>query len=153
MNTMKILGLTATALGVVLATSTEMRGAEVAYLKLTRPMVIAGVDLRAAVYAVQWDLQGTRATVTFSRRGRVVATVQGTCATLDRIVPGPTLYFSRRPEGYFAIAALGFAGSNRGIVFPLLRSRPRNAQGDPVGSAFQEEDWHASQKPHPQIYK
>jgi hypothetical protein len=138
---MRILGLTAAALGVVLAASTEARGAEAHYLKLTRPVVLGGVDLRAAVYTVQWDLQGTRATVTFSRKGRVVATVQGGCATFDRSVPNDTLYFSKDPDGFLAISALRFASTNKGIVFPLVRSRPHPPTDNPMGNALMEENW------------
>lgn len=136
MNMMKILGITAAALGIVLAANTEVRGAEAHYLKLTRPMVVAGIDLRAAVYNVQWDFQGTRATVTFSRKGRVVATVEGECATFDRSVPNDTLYLSKHPDGFLAVKALAFASSNKGIVFPVVRSHPHPAQDIPVGSSL-----------------
>jgi hypothetical protein len=140
MNTVKILGLTAAAFGAVLGANSEVRGAEAHYLKLTHPMVVAGVDLRAAVYAVHWDLQGTRATMTFSRKGRVVATVQGECATLGRSVASDTLYFSKRPDGYFAIVALGFAGSDKGVVFPLVRSHSRPPQDIPLNMEMMEEN-------------
>jgi hypothetical protein len=153
MNAMKILGLTAATLGVVLAANTEVRGADAHSLKLTRPMVVAGVDLQAAVYTVQWDLQGTRATVRFSRKGRVVATVQGECTTLGRSVPGDTLYFSKRPEGYFAIMALGFAGSDKGIIFPLVRTHPRSPQDTPAGDLLMEESWRSAPQPRPPISK
>ena len=141
MDTMKILRVTVTALGVVLAANTEARGAEVHYLKLTRPMVLGGVDLRAAVYTVQWKLQGTRATVTFSRKGRVVATVQGECATFDRSVPNDTLYFSKDPDGFLAISALRFASTNKGIVFPLVRSRLHPPNVNPMDNRLMQENW------------
>jgi len=141
MDMTKILGLTVTALGLLFAGNTEVRGAEAHYLKLTRHMVVAGVDLQAAVYNVQWDLKGTRATVTFSRKGRVVATVQGGCATFDRSVPNDTLYFSKDPDGFLAISALRFASTNKGIVFPLVRSRPHPPTDNPMGNALMEENW------------
>jgi len=141
MNMMKILGLTAAALGVVLAANTEVQGVEVRHLRLPRPMVVAGVDLRAAVYTVQWDIQGTRATVTFSRKGRLVATVQGESATLGRSVSSDTLYFSKDPDGFLAINALGFASTNKGIVFPVVRSHSHPSRDIPVGNPLKEESW------------
>jgi hypothetical protein len=118
MNMMRILGLTAAVFGVVLAANSEMRGAEAHNLKLTGPIVVAGVDLRAAVYDIQWDVQGTRATVIFSRKGRVVATVHGDCAVFDRSVPSDTLYVSKHPDGFVAINALAFASTNSTHITP-----------------------------------
>jgi len=141
MDKMKIMGLTVTALGLLLAGNSEVRGAEARYLKLTRPMVVAGVDLRAAAYNVQWDRKGTRATVTFSRKGRVVATVQGDCATFDRSVPNDTLYLSKDPDGFLAIRALRFASTNKGIVFPLVRSRLRPPKDNPMDNRLMQENW------------
>jgi len=141
MDMTKILKVTVTALGLLLAGNAEVRGAEVCYLKLTRPMDVAGVDLQAAVYNVQWDLKGTRATVRFSRKGRVVATVRGECATFDRSVPNDTLYFSKDPDGSLAIRALRFASTNQGIVFPLVRSRPHLPMDNPMGNLLMEENW------------
>ena len=150
MNMKKILGLTAAALGVVLAAHPEVRAAEVHYLKLPRTMVLAGVDLRAAVYTVQWDLQGARATVTFSRKGRVVATVQGECATFDRSVASDTLYFSKDPGGFLAINALGFASTNKGIVFPVVRSHPHHI---PLDNSLVEGSWPNTAPPVPRVYR
>jgi len=141
MDKMKIMGLTVTALGLLVAGNSDVRGAEALYLKLTRPMVVAGVDLRAAVYNVQWDLKGNRATVTFSRKGRVVATVQAECATFDRSVPNDTLYFSKDPDGLLAISALRFASTNKGIVFPLVRSRLHPPKVNPMDNRLMQENW------------
>jgi hypothetical protein len=149
----KILGLTVTALGLMLAGNTEVRGAEASHLKLTRPMVIAGVDLQAAVYDVQWDLKGTRATVRFSREGRVVATVQGERATFDRSVPNNTLYFSKDPDGFLAIRALRFASTNKGIVFPLVRSHLHPPTDNPMGNSLMEENWRNHTPRVPKVYK
>jgi hypothetical protein len=141
MSMMKILGLTAAMFGIVLAANTGVRAAEVHYLKLPRTMVLAGVDLRAAIYTVQWDLQGPRATVTFSRKGRIVATVQGDCATFDKSVPNDTLYFSKDPDGFLAIGALRFASTNKGIVFPLVRSRLHPPKDNPMDNRLMQENW------------
>ena len=153
MDMTKILGLTVTALGLWLAGTTEVRGAEARYLKLTRPMVVAGVDLQAAVYNVQWNLTGTRATVTFSRKGRVVATVQGECATFERSVPNDTLDFSKDPDGFLAISALRFAGTNKGIVFPWVRSSPHPPKDNPMGNALMDENWPNHAPAVPKVYR
>ncbi|MGO8732594.1 MAG: hypothetical protein ACLQVM_07365 [Terriglobia bacterium] len=153
MDSMKFLGLTAAALGVVLAANTEVRAADVHYLKLTRTMVIAGVDLRAAVYTVQWDFQGARATVTFSRKGRVVATVQGERATFDRSVPSDTLYFSRDPDGFLAIKGLAFASTSKGIVFPVVRSHPHPSGGAAVDNPLVNESWRNAPPPVPRVFR
>lgn len=123
MNIKNILGPTAVALGLALAFNSEGHAAGTNSLKLSRDMVIAGLDLRAGDYTVLWKLQGTRATVEFSRGGHTVATVQGEYTTLGRSVSNNTLYFSKNPNGYLAIKALGFAGTNKGILFPSVRSR------------------------------
>ena len=141
MNMMRILGLTAAVFGVVLAAKSETRGAEAHNLKLAHPMVIGAVDLRAAVYDIQWDVQGTRATVTFSRNGRVVATVHGDCAVFDRSVPNDTLYISRHPDGFMAINALAFASTNKGIVFPQVRFHPHHSNDIPVDRTLIEASW------------
>jgi hypothetical protein len=122
MNIKYILGPTAMALGLALALNTEGRAAETNRLSLPRDMVIAGVDLRAGTYTVEWKVQGTRATVMFSREGRIVATVQGKYTAFDRSATTNTLYFSKNSNGLLAINALGFAGTTKGILFPLLRS-------------------------------
>lgn len=153
MDMMKILGLTVTALGLLLAGNSEVRGAEARDLKLARPMVVPGIDLQAAVYIVQWDLKGTRATVTFSREGRVVASVQGERATFDRSVPNDTLHFSKDRDGFLAISALRFASTNKGIVFPLVRSRPRSPRDNPTGNSWIEEDWRSQAPAVPKIYR
>jgi len=141
MNMMRILGLTAAVFGIVLAANSETRGAEAHNLKLARPMVVAGVDLRAAVYDIQWDVQGTRATVTFSRKGRVVATVLGDCAVFDRSVPNDILYISKHPDGFLAINALAFASTNKGIVFPQVRFHPHHSKDISVDRTLIEASW------------
>ena|SRR5579862_1199897 len=125
MNMMKILGLSAVVFGIMLAANTEVQGAGVHALKLPHSTVVAGVDLHAATYNIEWDIQGANATVTFSRNGHVVATVQGTCAVFDRSVTTDTLYISKHADGLTAIYALGFASTNKGIVFPLMQSRSK----------------------------
>jgi len=123
MNMIRNLGLTAVVFGVMLAGNTKATDAEVHTLKLTHAMIVAGVDLHAAAYDIRWDIEGTRATVTFSQKGHVVATIQGKCAVFDRSVPADTLYISKHPDGFPTIYALGFASTNKGIVFPLIQSR------------------------------
>ena len=153
MNKMKILSLTAALLGIVLAANTDLRAAEVHYLKLPRTMVIAGVNLRAAIYTVQWNFQGPRATVTFSRKGRVVATVQGESATFNRSVSSDTLYFSKDPDGFLAVNGLGFASTNKGIVFPAVRSHPHSTGNPPAGNSLVEQNWPNTAPPVPRVYR
>ena len=95
-------------------------------------MVIAGVDLRAGAYTVQWKIKGTRATVVFSRERRTVATVQGECVAFTRSVATSTLYFSKGANGLFAVHALGFAGTNKGILFPLVRTHAHASTALPL---------------------
>ena len=123
MNKIKFLGLTALVIGLALAAETEMRAVDEHPLILTRPMVVAGVDLRAGFYDIQWEFHGTRATVTFSRKGRVVATVQGVVSRLGKTPTHDTLFFSKHPDGFIAINGLGFAGTDKDIIFPAYPSR------------------------------
>ena len=110
--------------GIMLVAPLAWAATEPDGLKLDRPMVVAGVYLRAAVYDVQWQLHGTDATVTFSRKGRTVATVEGQVVNFTRTAAADTLYFSKSPDGSFFINGLGFARTNRGIAFPTSSSRP-----------------------------
>jgi hypothetical protein len=153
MSRLKILVLTAAAFGAALAPNTDMRAAEVHYLKLARTMVIAGVNLRAAIYTVQWDIQGPRATVTFSRKGRIVATIQGESATFNRSVASDTLYFSKDPDGFLAVNALGFASTNKGVVFPVVRSHAHPAKNIPVDTTLMEESWRNLPPAVPKVYR
>jgi len=93
-------------------------------LKLNRPMVIAGVYLRAAIYDVQWQVHDTHATVIFSQHGHAVATVQGELVTFKKSVSKDTLYFTKYPDGSVLIRGLGFAGTNRVVAFPTIRPHP-----------------------------
>jgi hypothetical protein len=152
MGTNQIRGIILMSIGLGLAPPSGLQALEVHTLNLARPMVIAGVDLRAAVYDVHWELQGTRATVTFLRKGRAVATVQGECATLNRSAQGDTLYFSKHPDGFLAVRALGFASSNKGIVFPLVRSHARASRESFVAAPIIRESWHLA-PPVPRVYR
>ena len=152
MDTNKIRGIILMSIGLGLAPPSDLRAVEVHTLKLAQPMVIAGVYLRAAAYDVHWELQGARATLTFSRKGHAVATVQGEWATFDRSVEDDTLYFSKHPDGFLAVRALGFASSNKGIVFPLIRSRSHASRDTFVAGPFIRENWqHAP--PVPRVYR
>jgi len=152
MKIASIFGPTAMALGLALAMNAEGSAAEMSSLKLTKNMVIAGVDLRAGTYAVQWKIKGTHATVKFSRDGRAVATVQGECAAFDRAVATNTLYFSKSPDGFFAIHALGFAGSNKGILFPLVRSNPRRPADRPLDNPLENQWWGGNAVAVPRVH-
>jgi hypothetical protein len=116
-------------------------------------MIVSGLYLRPAVYDVQWDVKGNCATVIFSRKGRVVATVHGELSTLPRRAPTTTLYFSKQADGYFAIDALGFAKTNRGIVFPVLRPSSHVPTDNPAVNALMEDDLHNSAQPVPRVYR
>ena len=153
MDRFKTLGLTVLVIGIVLAPAADMRAVEPHTLTLARPMVVAGIDLRAAVYDVQWEFQGTHATVKFLRKGRVVATVEGEAAVFDRSVPNDTIYFSKHPDGFLAVNALGFASTNKGIVFPVYPSRRRHAPEIQVGNGLLQESLRNPSQAVPRVYK
>jgi len=119
-----IQGLVLVVCGILLTPPLDSAAMEPYGVKLDRPMVVAGVYLRAAVYAVRWQLRDTHATVTFSRKGHAVATVPGELVTFNRSVAVDTLYFTKHPDGFFFINGLGFARTNRGIEFRTIRSQP-----------------------------
>ncbi|MGO8817557.1 MAG: hypothetical protein ACLQVG_23165 [Terriglobia bacterium] len=129
--------MSALAIGVMLAAATGAQAAEDHLVNLQHPMVVAGVDLRPGLYNIHWNLQGTRATVTFSRKGRIVATVQGVVSTLDKIATHNTVFISKHPEGFTAINAIGFAGSNKDVTFPAYPSR----QDPPLDIQMQTDRW------------
>ena len=141
MNRQTILRVVLVVVGAVLTLVSELHAAEARTLKLTRPMVVQGIYLRAAVYDFQWERQATHVTVTFSRQGRAVATVQGEISTFIRTVVNDTFYFSRHPDGCFYIRALAFAHTNKGIVFRDLRSHPNAANNSPAAKAMLQDGW------------
>jgi len=153
MNRKSFLGLVLWVAGAAWAAPASLQAAEARGLRLTRPMVISGIYLRAADYLVQWDLHGTHATVTFTRKGRTVATVQGELMMLDRSTPNDTCYFSRQPDGFFAINALGFAKSDQAVVFPVRRSHRNPALTNPAASVMMENEWRNRGQPAPMVYK
>jgi hypothetical protein len=125
------------AIGVVLAAASGAQAAEDQLVNLPHPMVVAGIDLRPGLYDIQCNLQGTRATVTFARKGRIVATVQGVVSTLDKIATHNTVFVSKHPEGFTAINAIGFAGSDKDVAFPASPSR----RDPPLDIQMQTDRW------------
>jgi hypothetical protein len=153
MDSKTILRLVLVVGGTVLIPTSHLRAADPRGLKLPRPMVVEGIYLRAAVYDVEWKLQGTHAAVTFSRKGRAVATVQGELSTFARTVTNDTLYFSKQPDGFFYLNALGFANTNKIIVFPVLRARPNAAADNPAAKALMEDDSPNRTQPVPRVFR
>ena len=153
MTMIKFPAISALAIGVVLAAATGGRAEDAHYLELTRPMAVAGVRLRAAVYKIQWELQGTQATVTFSRKDRVVATVHGVYSTANKSVACDTLYVGKHPDGSQAIMAFGIAGSDKAIVFPAYRSHPQSPLNAPVVTGMMAGGWVSPPPSRPMITK
>jgi hypothetical protein len=147
------LGFVFVMFGAVWMLAADLRAVDTLGLKLPQPMIVSGVYLRPAIYDIRWDAQGAHATVIFSRKGRVVATVQGEISTLAQTASNTTLYFSKQPDGFFAINALGFAQTNRGIVFPVLRPRSRAANDNPAADPWLENDLRNNAQPRPQVYR
>jgi hypothetical protein len=153
MDRKTILGIVLVLFGAVLAPRAELRGADTRSLQLTKPMIIEGIYLRASVYDVRWELQGLHATVTFSRKGRAIATVQGDLSTMDRSSPNDTLYFSKQPDGCSYIQSLGFAKTNRGIVFPAHLSRSHASINNSAVNSLMENTWSNHGPRLPLVYK
>ena len=128
-------------LGTLLIVNPGSRAEAARGLKLTQPMIIEGIYLRAGTYDVQWKLDGTRAAMTFSRNGRAVAVVQGQVAAFDRSAARDTLYFTKHPDGFFYINALGFGGTRKGIVFSVLKPRAKSISPNPQDDAVMENEW------------
>jgi hypothetical protein len=127
--------------GTLLIANSGLRAEAARGLKLTQPMIIEGIYLRTGVYDVQWKLGGARVAVTFSRKGRAVAVVQGELVTLDRSAARDTLYFTKHPDGFFYINGLGFGGTRKGIVFPVLKSRAKSLSPNPQDDTLMENEW------------
>ena len=148
-----ILKVVPLVLGAVLLPISELTAVDAHGLTLTRPMVVDGIYLRAAVYDVQWHVEGTHATVTFLRKAHVVATVQGELVTLDRSVSKDTLYFSKHLDGLFHVNGLGFANTNKGIAFPHLRIRPNVSNNNPALDPRVENYLRNQPRTRPRVYK
>ena len=148
-----ILGWVLLAAGVVLSRPSKLQAADTRMVRLDRPMIISGVYLRAENYLVQWQLQGTHATVVFSSRGRTIATVQGKLKKLDISAPNDTFYFSKQPDGVFAINALGFANTRRAIIFPAMRAGPKRPNNNPATNLLFEDAWRSRPAPAPMVHR
>jgi hypothetical protein len=153
MGRKSILDLVLPTIGAGLLATCQLQALEVHTVRLTRPMVVAGVYLRAAAYDVRWEQHDTHATVPFSRKGRAVATVQGEVATLNKTSSKDTLYFSKHPDGFFLINALGFANTNKGIVFSTFRSRSNGANRNPTTNEPIKNDWLFRTRTLPPVYR
>lgn len=147
------LGFVLVMFGAVWMPAADLRAVNDLGLKLPQPMIVSDVYLRPDIYDIRWDVQGTHATVAFSRKGRVVATVHGELSTLARIAPNNTLYFSKQPDGFFAIEALGFAQTNRGIVFPVRRPRSHVTNNNPAAPPSMDGDLHNGAEPQMRVYR
>jgi hypothetical protein len=153
MDSKAILELVLVVLGAVMTPASELQAADGRNLRLTRPMVVGGVYLRAAAYDYDWKFEGTHATVTFSRKGRAIATVQGEMSTLVRTAVNNTIYVSKDPDGIYYIVGLGFANTNKGIVFPVIQSRPRVATSSAADNLLLEDAWRNSPQPLHAVYR
>ncbi len=118
-----------------LAGGTAVTAADTHPIKLPCAMVISGVNLRPGDYDLHWDLQGARGTVTFFRKGRVIATVQGVVSKLDEPTTRDTLYFHKHPDGFMAITALAPGGTDKDILFPLAPDRARQPPSAAMNSS------------------
>jgi len=116
-------------------------------VKLNHAAALSGVYLRAAVYDIRWAVSGTDATVIFSRAGHAVATVPGKWSIMEKKVANDTVYYRKDSYGGLYITGLGFANSNGGVLFPVVRPVPRHSLEIGSGLGAADQDWLGQDSP------
>lgn len=81
------------------------------------PSSVAGNQLKSGNYLVKYEADGTNAKVTFLRRGRVIATVEGQVVNRQNNYSRTQVVFQTKPDGTRVITEIRFASPDRAIVF------------------------------------
>lgn len=104
-------------LAVVLAGCLSAAAANSHTLSFRTAVKLNGAEIAPGSYEVQWVSHSPEATVTFTRNGRVVATVSGKWVERDNKYPADAVVFSNDADGSHTLKELRFGGQNKVLVF------------------------------------
>ena len=86
-------------------------------LKVAYSASLSGKELAAGEYNVAWETHSPSATVTFTQKKQVVATVEGKWVDRDTKYPANAVVYSTNPDGSRTILEIRFAGLKGALVF------------------------------------
>jgi len=78
---------------------------------------IAGSHLASGEYDIQWEARSPAATVSFLRKGKVVATAEGKVVDRGTRYRANEIVYNEAPNGARMIQEIRFRGSSEVIVF------------------------------------
>jgi len=117
MNLRKTLSVMIVAMAVIVAASAAAKAKESAEVILDYNATVAGSQLASGKYNIQWQTHSPEATVSFLRRNKVVATVQGKVVDRGTRYSSNQVVYSETDNGARVIRELRFGGSSEVIVF------------------------------------
>jgi hypothetical protein len=86
-------------------------------LKLPYSASLKGAQLAAGEYKVTWETHSPEATVNFTQKNAVVATVQGKWVDRDSKYGANAVVYSNNPDGSRTILEVRFSGLKGALVF------------------------------------
>jgi hypothetical protein len=86
-------------------------------INLQHDATLAGTHLASDDYTVTWQAHSPGATVSFARKGKVVATAEGKLVGRPKKSPENEVVYGTAPDGSMQILELRFRGSTQAIVF------------------------------------
>lgn len=120
----KYLGGTIPTLVFLLAASVPTWAKNSHYLTIDRHAVLNGTSLNAGEYKIQWEAHSPSFTVTFSDKGKVVATTEGKLVDCGVKYGRDAVIYDTHPDGTFAISEIRLAGMSQVIVFGEAPPQP-----------------------------
>jgi hypothetical protein len=84
---------------------------------LSQSPVVNGVKLNAGNYKVDWKNHSPEATVTFSKKGIILATIEGVVEDRAEKARHDSVLYAPKADGTLAIKEIRFAGKRQVLVF------------------------------------
>lgn len=110
-------GTSILVLALVLAASTPALASNSNKVTLQHDMVLKGTALKAGDYAIRWESQSERATVTLSKEKEVLVTAEGQLIDRGTKYRRAAVMYAESADGTRTIREIRFAGSSQVIVF------------------------------------
>jgi hypothetical protein len=112
----KALCTTLVAMAIFVALSAASKSKDSRNVLLHYDATIEGSHLTSGEYDVQWQTHSPAATVSFSRKNQVVATVEGKIVDRGTKYSATQVVYSQSPSGY-TVQEIRFKGSSEAIDF------------------------------------
>ena len=117
MNGKKTLWVTIVAMAVFVAAGASAKANDSKNVVLGSDAVVAGTHLRSGEYNIQWETHSPAATVSFLRRGKVVATAEGKVVDRGTKYSSNEVVYTVANDGARQIQEIRFRGSSEVIEF------------------------------------